>query len=133
MSEEGAIIHILCESEVLYQARRGVSRQKVEDVIDATGLSLSEMGQFVHVNPRTLQRKLPTDLLPPDISERVLLIQNLYFRGSGVFGSLEGFRQWMMQPNVALGGVAPKSYLDTFTGIEFLMHELGRLEHGLVA
>lgn len=133
MSEGFYEDNVLHESEVLYEARRGVERQKVDALLHATGLTLTEMGQYVHVNPRTLQRKSASERLPSDISERVLLIQNLYFTGGQVFGSLEAFRQWMMQPNMALGGVVPKSYLDTFTGIEFLMHELGRIEHGLVA
>lgn len=124
---------ILNESEVLYAARSGVTRRKVTDLMNLAGFTLAEMGQYVHVTPRTLQRKNSTEKLPTDISERVLLIQNLYYKGSKVFGHIDAFKQWMLQPNVALGEVAPKSFLDTFSGIELIMHELGRIEHGFIA
>lgn len=126
-------LNILNESEVLYAARAGVTRRKVTDLMDLAGFTLAEMGQYVHVAPRTLQRKNSNEKLPSDISERVLLIQNLYFKGSKVFGDINSFKHWMMQPNTALGEVSPKSFLDTFSGIELIMHELGRIEHGFVA
>lgn len=126
-------IEILNESEVVYAARNGVTKKKVNDILTLTGFTLNEMGQYVHITPRTLQRKKLNEKLPSDISERILLIQNLYIKGSKVFGNLSSFKQWMSVPNVALDGEMPKEYLDTFSGIEFLMHELGRLEHGFVA
>jgi putative toxin-antitoxin system antitoxin component (TIGR02293 family) len=125
--------NILNEPEVVYAARTGISRQKVNEVINLTGFSLNEMGKFTHVTPRTLQRKNLNEKLPSNISEKVLLIQNLYIRGSNVLGSLEAFKTWMSIPNVSFGGSIPKDFLDTFTGVEYLMNELGRIEHGLVA
>jgi putative toxin-antitoxin system antitoxin component (TIGR02293 family) len=124
---------ILNESEVVYAARIGVTRKQVNDIIGITGFTLNEMGQYVHVAPRTLQRKKLNEKLPSDISEKVLLIQNLYLRGSIVLGSLPAFKQWMSLPNIALGGSMPKEFLDTFSGIEYIMQELGRIEHGFVA
>jgi putative toxin-antitoxin system antitoxin component (TIGR02293 family) len=126
-------LDILQESEVLYAARVGVTRSKVYDVIEMAGITLTEMGRYVHMTARTLQRKDSKEKLPSDISEKVLLIQNLYIKGANVFGSIEGFREWMNMPNVALSNETPKSFLDTYTGIEYLMQELGRLEHGFVA
>jgi putative toxin-antitoxin system antitoxin component (TIGR02293 family) len=130
MKEE---LNIMSESEVLYASRAGITRQKVTDLMNLAGFTLAEMGQFMHIAPRTIQRKNSDEKLPSDISERVLLIQNLYHKGGKVFGDINAFKQWMLQPNLALGEVAPKTYLDTFSGIELLMHELGRIEHGLVA
>ena len=126
-------LNILQEGEVVYAARKGVTREKVNYIMGLTGITLSEIGQYTHVTPRTLQRKKPNETLPTDISERLLLIQNLYIKGSGVMGSIGAFKDWMSIPNVAFNGVVPKSFLDTFSGIEYIMHELGRIEHGLVA
>jgi putative toxin-antitoxin system antitoxin component (TIGR02293 family) len=126
-------LNILQESEVVYAARAGVNRKKVNDIILMTGFTLNEMGKYVHVAPRTLQRKNPDEKLPSDISERVLLIQNVYIKGSIVMGSLQVFQNWMNTNNTALNGAKPKDFLDTFSGIEFIMHELGRIEHGFFA
>ena len=126
-------VDILNESEVLYAARSGVTRTKMNDIMNITGITLTEMGQYVHVTPRTFQRKKPNEKLPSDISEKILLIQNLYIKGSNVLGNLEAFKSWMCTANVAFNGATPKSFLDTFSGIELLLNELGRIEHGFVA
>jgi putative toxin-antitoxin system antitoxin component (TIGR02293 family) len=124
---------ILNETQVVYAARSGITRSKFNDVAELTGFSLNEIGKYVHVTPRTLQRKNVNEKLSSDISEKVLLIQNLYIKGGKVFGSMQAFREWMSITNVALGNCAPKEYLDTYSGIEYLMQELGRIEHGFVA
>ena len=126
-------LNILQEGEVVYAARKGVTREKVNFIMGLTGITLSEIGKYTHVTSRTLQRKKPNETLTSDISERLLLIQNLYVKGSSVMGSLNAFKEWMCMPNVALNGAVPKSFLDTFSGIEYVMHELGRIEHGFVA
>ncbi|HEY4785254.1 MAG TPA: MbcA/ParS/Xre antitoxin family protein, partial [Bacteroidales bacterium] len=66
-------------------------------------------------------------------SEKALLISNLYGKGSQLFGSIDNFKEWMDTSNIALGNVKPKEYLDTFSGIEYLTEELGRIEHGFMA
>jgi putative toxin-antitoxin system antitoxin component (TIGR02293 family) len=122
--------NILSENDVLVAARAGVPRKVVNDIMEITGFTLNEIGKFVHLTPRTLQRKKPTERLDTAISEKVLLIQNLYIKGSMVMGTIENFKDWMNTPNMSFDKARPKDFLDTFSGIDFLMHELGRLEHG---
>ena len=43
------------------------------------------------------------------------------------------FEIWLNTLNVALGGIKPKDVLDSAFGIEWLMDELGRIEHGVLA
>ena len=130
---EDSALDILNESEVVYGARAGVSRQKVADIMAITGFTLNEMGHYMHVAPRTLQRKLPNEKLSPDISEKVLLIQNLYIKGPKAMGTLAAFQDWMNTPSIALDGAKPKDFLDTYSGMEYIMQELGRIEHGFFA
>ena len=124
--------YILSENDVVIDAREGITRKKVTDIMEVTGFTLNEMGKFVHLTPRTLQRKKPSERLDSAISEKVLLIQNLYNKGSKVLGNIENFKDWMSTPNIAFDKAKPKDFLDTFSGIDFLMHELGRIEHGFV-
>lgn len=126
-------LDILNESEVVYAARAGINRQKVNEIMLITGFTLSEMGHYTHVAPRTLQRKDPIEKLPADISEKFLLIQNLYIKGSKVFGSLADFQDWMNTPNLIFDNSKPKDFLDTYSGLEFIKQELGRIEHGFFA
>lgn len=124
---------LLSEPEVMYQSRQGVDSKRLYDLMSITGITLNEMGHYMHISPRTLQRKQEGKKLSPDVSERFLLIQNVYIRGSQVFSNLDRFCQWMDTPNIALSNSKPKDYLDTFTGIEYLMGEMGRIEHGILA
>jgi len=125
--------NILHENQVVYAARAGVSRQKVSDIMLLTGFTLNEMGKYVHIAPRTLQRKKPGEKLSTEISEKVILIQNLYIKGGKVMGSLLNFQEWMDTSNIAFENAKPKDFLDTYSGIEYLMQELGRIEHGFTA
>ena len=126
-------LNVLNDSEIVHEARKGITRSKVIDIMSITELTINEMGQYIHVSPRTLQRKDYKEYLPSEISEKVLLIQNLYARGSKTFNSLDAFKDWMNTPNITMEGSKPKDFLDTYSGIEYVKHELGRLEHGFNA
>ncbi len=123
---------ILSESELIYKSRRGITRNRVLDICEETRLTLEEMSEFIHISPRTIQRREYRQHLSSEISEKVLLIRNLYSRGARTFGSAEVFINWMNTPNYSFDGKIPKSYLDTFSGIEFIKQELGRLEYGII-
>jgi Uncharacterized conserved protein len=123
-------LRILTDLELVKSAREGITKEKVNDIIKMTGLTQVEFGRYIDLTTRAIQRKNLTDRLSKSISEKALLIYNLYGRGSQIFGDIEDFKDWMDTPNIALGNVKPKEYLDTFSGIEFLTEELGRIEHG---
>jgi putative toxin-antitoxin system antitoxin component (TIGR02293 family) len=98
-----------------------------------TGISALEMSDILHTTDRTLRRYTEDTVLNPEQSERALEIARLYTRGTEVFESLDGFKEWMNSSVVALGSKKPKEFLDTSLGIEILMEELGRIEHGIFA
>ena len=53
--------------------------------------------------------------------------------GVNVFGSQLNFNTWMETTNISLGGVMPKSFLDSTFGIGLVKDALWRLEHGINA
>ncbi len=126
-------LRILTDLELVKSAREGITKGKVNDIIKLTGLTQVEFGRYIDLTTRAIQRKSLGDKLSKNISEKALLIYNLYGRGSQLFGSIEEFKEWMDTSNIALGNVKPKEYLDTFSGIEYLTEELGRIEHGFMA
>lgn len=123
---------ILSELEVVKTARKGITKKTINDIIQMTGMTQAEFARYLNVTPRAIQRKDVNEHLSTNTSEKALIISNLYSRGSQVLSSLENFKLWMETPNVALGNVPPKEYLDTFSGIEYLMDELGRIENGFM-
>ncbi len=128
-----ATIQILSGNDLLKAARDGITKEMVNAIIRSTGLSLNEFGRYIHLTARAIQRKKPNEKLSPGASERALLISNLYNKGCEVFGSKDKFKEWVESKNIVFGNAKPKEYLDTFSGIEYLMEELGRIEHGFMA
>jgi len=126
-------LRILTDLELVKSAREGITKENVTEIIKMTGLTQDEFGRYIDLTSRAIQRKGLNDRLSKSISEKALLISNLYGKGSQLFGSIDNFKEWMDTSNIALGNVKPKEYLDTFSGIEYLTEELGRIEHGFMA
>ena len=53
--------------------------------------------------------------------------------GEEVFGDRENFHDWLMNENIAVGGMVPADMLDTSVGLGMVKDELGRMEHGILA
>ena len=66
-------------------------------------------------------------------SERILQIEILYSKGEVVFGDRENFTKWLETNNLALGDILPLDLLKTSFGIQLLIDELIRIEHGVLA
>lgn len=69
----------------------------------------------------------------PEISEKDILIAKLFKKGTALFGSQEKFNDWINSKNAVLDGKKPTSYLDTCTGIQFVLDELNAIEFGFSA
>jgi len=113
--------------------RKGLTRKSLDYLMKYTGISSLEMADIIHTSDRTLRRYTSDTVLNPEQSERALEIARLYTRGEEVFESLDAFKTWMDSTVMALGNKKPKEFLDTSLGIEILMEELGRIEHGVFA
>lgn len=57
----------------------------------------------------------------------------LYNRGESVFGTNENFEDWMNKTSVSLGNNKPIDLIETEGGIQVVIDELGRIEHGIFA
>lgn len=121
------------EYQFIELIRKGVARKSLDHLMQATGITPVEMAAIMHTSDRTLRRYTPATLLNAEQSERVIELARLYSRGEEVFGSLEAFKTWMESAVLALGNQKPKAFLDTSLGIELLMDELGKIEHGVFA
>jgi len=64
-------------------------------------------------------------------SEIILVLNELVDYGIEVFnGESEKFLLWLEKNNLSLGGVTPKSFFDSLTGIQEVRKCLDRIEHG---
>ncbi len=121
------------ESDFIDIIRQGIPKKSIDILVEKTGIPVNEMAVLMRLSDRTLRRYDPQTLLNPEQSERVVEISRLYSRGEDVFGNINHFKEWMNSSVMALGNIKPKTLLDTSLGIDILMNELGRIEHGIFA
>lgn len=120
-------------SDFIACIREGIPRKALDELMDYTGITTNEITAILHISDRTLRRYTPQQKLNESQTERLIEIAKLYSRGEEVFGSLDAFKEWMNSTVMALGNKKPKTFLDTSIGIDMLMNELGRIEHGIFA
>ena len=54
-------------------------------------------------------------------------------RGEEIFGNREQFNAWLKEPNRALADKKPMDLLVSNFGIDMILDELGRIEHGIIS
>ncbi|MCO5242189.1 MAG: DUF2384 domain-containing protein [Chitinophagaceae bacterium] len=113
--------------------REGIPREALDHLMDNTGLTVTEISSIIRTSDRTLRRYTAKHKLNPEQSERLIELARLYTRGEEVLGNMENFKQWMGSNVIALGNKKPKDFLDTSLGIQLIMNELGKIEHGIFA
>lgn len=121
------------DNDFIELIRDGVPKEAMSNLMIKTGITAMEMANITHTSDRTLRRYESKDKLPQEQSERVIELAKLYGKGTEVFGNLDYFKEWMSSTLIPLGNKKPKEFLDTSLGIDLLMKELGRIEHGVFA
>ena len=120
--------------DMVAAVRRGLSYKTVSRVAEALHLSTGQLAEYLPVTERTLQRyQKEKQKLDRDLSDHLLQIARVFARCQEVMEDGERARRWLQTPSIPLGNVPPISLLDTYTGVEMVMDELGRIEHGIAA
>ncbi|MBE9547085.1 MAG: DUF2384 domain-containing protein [Desulfuromonadales bacterium] len=117
--------------EMIAAARKGVPMRAIGALAEFMSLSLQEVAEILPVSYRTLKRYTPNHILTKDLSAHVLELGRVFIRASEVLQDENKARLWLTRPCQALGGVEPISMLDTPLGIEAVLDELVRIEHGV--
>jgi len=89
-----------------------------------------KISKILNDDSRNIKIKSAFDYI---ISAQMIQIVELYTKGYELFEDRENFQKWMDVEIVGLGSVKPKSLLDTTFGIQMVVHELGRLEYGIIS
>ena len=108
----------------------GISKSELEEVKKQTGLDYDALAGILGVTKATLHNKKGNHKFNPQVSDRVLMLAEIYAYGIEVFGDKERFNTWLVSNILALGGRRPLDYLDTMHGMTEIKHLLGRIEHG---
>ncbi len=119
---------------IIDSVNKGISFTSFEKIIKKYTFTLQNWADFLHISTKTLGRyQKESKTFDTLQSERILQIEILHQRGEEVFGNKENFAVWLDTENLALGKRLPKDLLKNSFGIQLLMDELTRIEHGILA
>jgi len=112
--------------------REGVPYDTIEGISERLNRPVKTVLSIVGIAQTTYNKKKSEhSLLDSRESELIVLLTELIDYGIAVFNNEEEkFQRWLKKPNLALGGHAPDSLLDTATGIDEVNNCLNRIEFG---
>lgn len=110
--------------------RKGFPPAVVEELMQASGLTLKELAAALDLSPRSLQRRRRGGRLAPYESDRLYRLARIVALANEYLGDHERAMRWLKQPNRALGGIAPVAALDTELGARQVENILGRIAYG---
>jgi len=105
--------------------------KKIADKVDFTQ---KEWSDILHISERTLQRYAHNNgFFNTGVIDRILQINKVFERGKEVFGSYERFNLWLRDSPYMLEGRLSIHSLASFEGINLVLTQIGRIEHGIFA
>ena len=103
-------------------------------IADKAPFTQAEWAAILHVSERTLQRYAKNDaVFAPINAERALQIEKVLKEGKITFGKVEMFYRWLKSGPYMLEGNLSFNSLTTYDGIEKVLIQLGRIQHGILA
>jgi putative toxin-antitoxin system antitoxin component (TIGR02293 family) len=122
----------LSEQEWINKIRSGLPISAVTTLAHKIDVPQKDVAAWLHTTTRTIQRSIEANApLGLDLSDRAAQLIRVYCRCRDVFRDDKKVSVWLKAPNYALGNAAPVSLLDTIPGMEIVLDELGRIEHGV--
>ncbi len=123
--------HLDTQFDLLELGNSGITKIAVRHLADFLSLPWKQVVSLLPVTERTLQRYDQRKHLNVVVSEQVLQIAALAVRGIEVFGDKDKFLEWMKSPCTALAGQEPIDLLKSRLGLEMVIDEIGRIDHGV--
>ena len=108
--------------------------KEFKKISDRVPFTQKEWSDILHISERTLQRYAKDDgIFNFGVTDRILQIDKVIKRGTEVFGSTDKFIRWLKSNPYMLEGRLSLQSLGNFEGINMVLTQLGRIEHGLFA
>ena len=103
-------------------------------IADRAPFTQAEWSAILHLSERTLQRYAKTNgVFAPIYAERAIQIDKVLKEGRLTFGKVENFYQWLKRNPYMLEGNLSFDSLSSYSGIEKVLIQLGRIQQGLFA
>jgi putative toxin-antitoxin system antitoxin component (TIGR02293 family) len=103
-------------------------------IADKSPFTQAEWAAILHVSERTLQRYAKNNgSFAPINAERALQIDKVLKEGKNTFGKIENFYNWIKREPYMLEGNLSLHSLTTYEGIQRVLTQLSRIQHGIFA
>jgi len=113
---------------------RDFTYSEFKKIADKTPFTQSEWAAMLHVSERTLQRYAKSNgHFAPINAERAMQIDRVLKEARSTFGKLDVFYQWIKANPQMLDGKLSFESLTSAHGIERVLIQLHRIQHGLFA
>src|SRR5205085_1069394 len=108
--------------------------KEFKKLADKVPFTQQDWSDILHISERTLQRYAKSNNpFPFEVTDRILQIDKVIKKGIHVFGSLQKFIRWIKDNPYMLEGRLSLHSLASIEGINMVLTQLGRIEHGLFA
>lgn len=122
------------KSESYLPRLKDFSFSEFKKIADKAPFTQAEWADMLHVSERTLQRYAKSNgTFAPINAERALQIAKVVKEGIVTFGNAELFYSWIKRKPYMLEGNLSFESLTTNEGIQKVMIQLSRIQHGLFA
>ena len=128
------------ESEAVYYSSkpikitRDISFGDFKKIASKVDFTQKEWADILHISERTLQRYAHNDgSFSSGTVDRLYQINKVFQRGKEVFGSYQKFNLWLRDNPYMLEGRLSLHSLASIEGINNVLTQLGRIEHGIFA
>lgn len=118
------------ERDLREAIREGFPPAVVQELMQASGLTLKELAAALDLSPRSLQRRRGSGKLARYESDRLYRLARIVALANEYLGGRERAIHWLKHPNRALGGIAPLAAIDTEPGARQVENVLGRVAYG---
>lgn len=114
---------------------KGLPRGTIVRLGHMLSVNLADLAPLLLVSAKTIDRyrQNPKASLNRAVSERILRITSVILICEQVFGKKSLCNEWLKTKNVALGNEIPLNLMRSDFGIEMILRELGRIEHGITS
>ena len=133
LSDTSRNINIKNSFDYIKLSRKGLTFSQLKNILKYTNLTVKDLPKIISISERQLSRYKDEQILRRDISDQMIQITKLYSKGYEIFEDESHFQEWMNSEIQGLGFEKPLYLLDTSMGIQIVINELGRLEHGIVS
>lgn len=120
--------------DLISLAKKGLPKIAIYKLEKDLSVKPREIAALLSVSPKTIVRfKSGSHILNSAVSERILRIAMVSQKCEEVFEDRDICNQWLKSESVALGGQTPLELMESDFGIDLVLTELTRIEHGVVS